>query len=203
MLFYKTYIGSKRKFLKFNVFLSKIISLVLFATNSCKASTKTGKQLQKIGSLKIKPLKTLHYTPSRGSPLFPLKTILESLWKRSCLLAVNSSTVSYWRIQMSAAVKTNVQCGVLTRLPSVEGFSQRQQSKSAHSNSTHSWLDGGCAQAPQLTRSTTASCLLGSTVMFSLLLLGTQLCLGNLKGKNGRPVMTKYSIEGQVCSCFF
>lgn len=154
-----------------------------------QAPQPTGKQLQKIGSLKIKPLKTLHYTPSLWSPLFPLKTILESLYKRSCLLAINSYTISNWGIQMSAAVKTNVQRWVLIPLPSVQGFSQRQQSKSAHSNSTHSWLDRGCAQPPLLTRSTTASCLLGSTVMFSLLVLWTQLCLGNLKGKNRRLTM--------------
>lgn len=53
----------KGKFLKFNVFQSEIIFPALFIKNPCKANT-IGKQLHKIGSLKIKPLKTLGYTPS-------------------------------------------------------------------------------------------------------------------------------------------
>lgn len=137
------------------------------------------------------PLKTLHYTPSLWSPLFPLKTILESSHKRSCLLAVNCYTVSNWGIQMSAVVKTNAQWWVLIPL-SLSGGSQRQQSGSAHSNSTHSWLDAGRAQ-PLRAGSTTASCLLGSALPLSLRLSPTRLWLGNLKGRHRSAIMTEYS----------
>lgn len=51
-------------------------------------------------------------------------------------------------IQMSAVVKTNVLPVGADSASLRVRFSQRQQSRSAHSNSTHRWLDGGCAQPP-------------------------------------------------------
>lgn len=173
-------------------FKVRSFSLAYLLKIHAKQNTTTGKQLQKIGSLKITPLKTLHYTPSLWSPLFPLKTILESLYKRSCLLAVNCYTVSNWGIQMSAVVKTNVQWWVLIPLPSKVFHKGSRVRAHIATALTADWMEGvlsrPCSLGPLR-----LPVYLAALFCSLLLLLPTQLCLGNLKGKNSRAIMTEYS----------
>lgn len=91
---------------------------------------------------------------------------------------------------MSAAVE-NTGAERSAALPRA-GFSQRQSRAHIATVRSADWTQAVLSLTPGSARllARRASCLLGSTVMFSLLLLRTQLCLGNLKGKISELTMT-------------
>lgn len=88
---------------------------------------------------------------------------------------------------MSAVVRTNAQWWVLIPL-SLHGCSQRQQSEAHIATAlTADWTRGVLGP---LAGATTASCLLGSATLLSLLLSPTRLWGGNLQARRSRAAMT-------------